>query len=200
LLGFLLGLSVVGVDMTALSVLGGAIGVGLGFGLQKLAANYISGFVILFERSLRIGDLVKVDGFEGVVSDITARYTLLRALDGRESVVPNEIIITHRIENSSLADSRVSIAVPVWVDASADIPKVLALLCKAAAASDQVLQDPAPAAFLRGVLPEGLEFVLSVWIADPSSGQLGVRSAINQAIVAAFKGAGVEMASPRPYS
>ncbi len=86
LIGLLLALSAVGVDLTALSVLGGAVGVGLGFGLQKLAANYISGFVILFERSLRIGDTVRVDNFEGVVVDIKTRYTLIRSLGGHESI------------------------------------------------------------------------------------------------------------------
>ena len=104
LVGLLFALSAVGVDLTALSVLGGALGVGLGFGLQKLAANYVSGFVILFERSLRIGDTVRVDDFEGVVVDIKTRYTLIRSLSGRESIVPNEKLITERIENLSLAD------------------------------------------------------------------------------------------------
>lgn len=104
LVGLLFALSAVGVDLTALSVLGGALGVGLGFGLQKLAANYVSGFVILFERSLRIGDTVRVDSFEGSVMDIKTRYTLICAANGRESIVPNEKLITERIENLSLAD------------------------------------------------------------------------------------------------
>ena len=93
--GLLLALSAVGIDLTALSVLGGAIGVGIGFGLQKLAANYVSGFVILAERSLRIGDNVKVDGFEGRITDINARYSVIRSLTGRESIVPNEIGRAH---------------------------------------------------------------------------------------------------------
>ncbi|HSW20572.1 MAG TPA: mechanosensitive ion channel domain-containing protein, partial [Ramlibacter sp.] len=88
--GLLMALSTVGVDLTAFSVLGGALGVGLGFGLQKLASNYVSGFVILFERSLRIGDTVRVDNFEGQVMDIKTRYTLIRSANGRESIVPNE--------------------------------------------------------------------------------------------------------------
>ena len=100
-------------DLTALSVLGGALGVGLGFGLQKLAANYVSGFVILFERSLRIGDTVRVDNFEGVVVDIKTRYTLIRSLNGRESIVPNEKLITERIENLSLADPKVLLTTEV---------------------------------------------------------------------------------------
>jgi small-conductance mechanosensitive channel len=96
--GLMLALSAVGIDLTALSVLGGAVGVGIGFGLQKLAANYVSGFVILAERSMRIGDNVRVDNFEGRVTDINARYTVIRSLTGRESIVPNEMLITNRVE------------------------------------------------------------------------------------------------------
>ncbi|WP_309639514.1 mechanosensitive ion channel domain-containing protein, partial [Methylibium sp.] len=104
LVGLLLALSVAGIDLTALSVLGGALGVGLGLGLQKLASNYVSGFVILAERSLRIGDLVKVDGFEGRITDINTRATVIRAASGRESIVPNELLITQRVENATFAD------------------------------------------------------------------------------------------------
>ena len=194
LLGLMFALSTLGVDLTALSVLGGALGVGVGFGLQKLAANYISGFVILLERSLRIGDMVKVDGFEGVVTDITTRFTSLRALDGRESIVPNEMIITQRIENSSLADSRITLTLPVTVGPHSDVALVQKILCTAANHSDKVLADPA--AFLRSFVPEGLEFVLVVWIADPAAGQLGVRSAVNQAILSGLQAQGIELARP----
>ena len=106
-IGVLIALTAVGIPIGALSVLGGAIGVGIGLGLQKLAANYVSGFVILAERSLRIGDLVKVDNFEGHITDIKTRYTVIRALSGRESIVPNEMLITQRVENASLADRNV---------------------------------------------------------------------------------------------
>ena len=92
--GLLVALSSVGIDLTALSVLGGAVGVGIGFGLQKLAANYVSGFVILAERSMRIGDNVKLDNFEGRITQINARYTVIRSSSGRESIVPNEMLIT----------------------------------------------------------------------------------------------------------
>src|SRR6478735_7865128 len=120
LVGLLFALSAVGVDITALSVLGGAIGVGLGFGLHKLAANYLSGFVILFERSIRIGDVVKVDSFEGVVTDIKTRYTLIRGGNGREAIIPNEKMITERVENLSLADTRVLLTSDVIVGYGSD--------------------------------------------------------------------------------
>ena len=107
-LGLMLGLSAVGIDLTALSVLGGAMGVGIGFGLQKLAASYISGFLVLAERSLRIGDLVRVGGFEGSIADIRTRYTMIRAANGSEAMVPNETLMTSTVENLSFSDSRLN--------------------------------------------------------------------------------------------
>lgn len=197
LVGMLFALSAVGVDLTALSVLGGALGVGIGFGLQKLAANYVSGFVILIERSLRIGDMVRVDGFEGVVTDIKTRYTLIRALNGRESVVPNELIITQRVENLSLADPKVSLSLTVSVGYDSDVDQVRAILCAAAAACERVLTDPAPAALLTNFGADGLEFTLSVWIVDPDKGQQGLRSEINLNILRELRAAGIEIPYPQ---
>lgn len=196
LVGMLFALSAVGVDLTALSVLGGALGVGIGFGLQKLAANYVSGFVILIERSLRIGDMVRVDGFEGVVTDIKTRYTLIRALNGRESVVPNELIITQRVENLSLADPKVSLSLTVSVGYNSNVDQVQAILC-AAAACERVLKDPAPAALLTNFGTDGLEFTLSVWIVDPDKGQQGLRSEINLNILRELRAAGIEIPYPQ---
>ncbi|MBM3386259.1 MAG: mechanosensitive ion channel, partial [Betaproteobacteria bacterium] len=130
-IGLLMALSAVGIDLTALSVLGGAIGVGVGFGLQKLAANYVSGFVILAERSLRIGDHVRIDNFEGRITDIKARYTVVRAANGRESIVPNEMLITQRVENLSLTDPKVSQTVQVLVAYDSPVEEVMSLLQQA---------------------------------------------------------------------
>lgn len=197
LLGLLFALSAVGVDLTALSVLGGALGVGLGFGLQKLAANYVSGFVILVERSLRIGDTVKVDGFEGMVTDIKTRYTLIRAVDGRESIVPNELIITQRVENLSLADPRVLLTLQVTVGYDSNAQQVQRILCAAAASCARVLKDPAPAAYLNQFGADGLEFTLALWIDDPQNGQLSLRSEINLHILRELRQAGIEIPYPQ---
>lgn len=195
--GLLLALSSVGIDLTALSVLGGALGVGLGFGLQKLAANYVSGFVILLERSLRIGDVVRVDNFEGVVTDIKTRYTLIRALNGRESVVPNELIITQRVENLSTADPKVLLTTNVSVAYDSDVERVRQILRDAAASSPRVMKDPAPAAYLANFGPDGLEFSLAIWITDPENGQLALRSEINLAILQGLRAAGIEIPYPQ---
>jgi small-conductance mechanosensitive channel len=197
LVGMLFALSAVGVDLTALSVLGGAIGVGLGFGLQKLASNYVSGFVILFERSLRIGDTVRVDNFEGVVADIKTRYTLIRALNGRESIVPNEKLITERIENLSLADTKVLLSADVAVGYDSDVDQVQAILLAAARGAPRVIADPAPAARLDRFGNDGLEFTLQFWIADPHNGQGNVRSDVNLAILKGLREAGIEIPFPQ---
>jgi small-conductance mechanosensitive channel len=196
-LGLLLALSAVGVDLTALSVLGGALGVGLGFGLQKLAANYVSGFVILFERSLRIGDTVRVDGFEGEVVDIKTRYTLIRAPNGRESIVPNEKVITERIENLSLADSLVLQLADVTVGYDSDVAQVQRILVDAALSVPRVLREPAPAARLERLGADGLEFHLSYWIEDPSRGQPAVRSDVHIAMLAGLRAEGVDIPYPQ---
>jgi small-conductance mechanosensitive channel len=197
LVGVLFALSAVGVDLTALSVLGGALGVGLGFGLQKLAANYVSGFVILFERSLRIGDTVRVDNFEGVVADIKTRYTLIRSLSGRESIVPNEKLITERIENLSLADPRILLSTEVTVGYDSDVDRVQKILLDAAHGTDRVIADPEAAARLVKFGADGLEFVLQFWIADPNNGQMNVKSDVNLRILKGLREAGIEIPFPQ---
>jgi len=172
--GLLVALSSVGIDLTALSVLGGAVGVGIGFGLQRLAANYVSGFVILTERSMRIGDMIRIDNFEGRVTDIKARFTVIRNLGGRESIVPNEMLLTNRVENLSLADHRVWQSTVVGVVYGSDVELVSRLLCEAALAQSRVLRDPPPVALLSAFAADGLEFTLGYWIADPENGPLGL--------------------------
>ncbi len=195
--GLMAALSAVGIDLTALSVLGGAIGVGIGFGLQKLAANYVSGFVILAERSMRIGDSVRVDNFEGRITDINMRYTVIRALNGRESVVPNEMLLTQRVENLSLADPKVWLSTVVSVAYDSDVDQVRTLLVQAALAQNRVLRDPAPSAVLSAFGADGLEFTLGFWIGDPENGQAVLRSDINVAILQALRQQGIDIPYPQ---
>lgn len=195
--GLLLALSAAGIDLTAFSVLGGAIGVGLGFGLQKLAANYVSGFVILAERSLRIGDLVKVDTFEGRITDINTRYTVLRAANGRESIVPNELLITQRVENASLADSNVMLSTVVQVAYGTDLDVLMPELVQVMRGVHRVIADPSPGAYLSSFAADGLELTLAFWIADPHNGQMGVRSAVNLAVLDHLNQRGIEIPYPQ---
>ena len=195
--GLMVALTSVGIDLTALSVLGGAVGVGIGLGLQKLAANYVSGYVILTERSMRIGDSVRVDNFEGRITDIKTRYTVIRSLTGSESIVPNEMLITSRVENLSLADRRVWTSTLVSVAYDSDVDRVIRLLEDAALAESRVLRDPGPAAALSAFGADGLEFTLGYWIADPENGQLGLRSSINLRVLRAFREEGIEIPFPQ---
>ena len=195
--GLLLALSAVGIDLTALSVLGGAIGVGIGFGLQKLASNYVSGFVILAERSIRIGDNVRVDNFEGRVMDINARYTVIRSLTGRESIVPNELLITNRVENLSFTDNRVWQSTVVSVAYDSDVELVMRLLAEAAEGQPRVLKEPAPSIALSAFGADGLEFTVGYWIGDPENGQLNLRSLINLSILAGLRSHGIEIPFPQ---
>ncbi len=195
--GLLFALSAVGIDLTALSVLGGALGVGVGLGLQKLAANYVSGFVILAERSMRIGDNVRVDGFEGQITAINARYTIVRSIAGRESIVPNELLITSRVENMSLADPTVYQSTVVSVGYDSDVDKVQALLVQAALSQPRVLREPVPSAQLSSFGTDGLEFTLVYWINDVENGQGNLRSAINIAILQALRENGIDIPFPQ---
>ena len=195
--GLIFALEAAGIDLTALGVLGGALGVGIGFGLQKLAANYISGFVILAERSMRIGDMVKVDNFEGRISDITTRYTVIRALNGREAIVPNEMMITQRVENSSLADPRVLLSTVVQVAYGTDLDALIPVLSSAVAAVPRVLADALPAVQLSAFASDGLELTIAFWIADPFNGQGNVRSDVNLALLRALNAAGVAIPYPQ---
>ena len=195
--GLLVALSAAGIDLTALSVFGGAIGVGLGFGLQKIAANYVSGFVILAEHSLRIGDMVRLENFEGRITDIRTRYTVIRSLGGREAIVPNEQLITQRVENLSLADTRVSMSTTVQVAYGTDVRALLPLIVEAVQVVPRVVADPAPAAQLAGFGADGMELSISFWIQDPENGQGGVRSDVNLALLDLLNARRVQIPFPQ---
>jgi small-conductance mechanosensitive channel len=199
LVGLLLALSAAGIDLTALSVLGGAIGVGLGFGLQKLASNYVSGFVILAERSLKIGDLVKVDGFEGRITDINTRATMIRAASGRESIVPNELLITQRVENASATDPAVLASTTVRVAYGTDVLALRPKLLAALAGIERVMKDEAhaTAVHLSDFAEDGLELKVWYWNPDPLKGESNLRSEVNLAVLAVLQAEGVAIAYPQ---
>lgn len=200
ILAVLVALPAVGIDLTVLSVLGGAIGVGIGFGLQKVASNYISGFIILLDRSVRIGDLVTVDNKYGEVTQINTRYTLLKALDGTESIVPNETLITQTVVNHSLSKPNVRIGIPVQVSYDADLEQAQSLMLGAARSQDRVILDEPeylPKVFLREFADNGIQMELGVWIRDANEGQGNLRSDINWAIWRGFKAAGIEIPFPQ---
>ena len=200
ILAVLVALPAVGIDLTVLSVFGGALGVGIGFGLQKVASNYVSGFIILLDRSVRIGDLVTIDNKYGQVSQINTRYTLLRSLDGTESIVPNETLITQTVVNHSLSKPNVRVALPVQVSYDTDLEQAEALMLEAAHDQKRVIfddPDNLPRVFLKEFADNGILLELAVWIRDPSEGQNNLRSDINWAIWRRFKAAGIDIPFPQ---
>jgi small-conductance mechanosensitive channel len=194
---FLLALDAVGIDLTALTVFGGALGVGLGFGLQRIASNFISGFIVLFDRSIRPGDVITIDNKLGWVQELHARYVVVKDRDGVERLIPNEMLITNEVINWSYSDRNVRLKIPVSISYDNDPEQALALLDEAAKANPRVLADPAPTSRLMAFGDSGVELELRVWIQDPEAGLGSVRSDVNLAIWRAFKAAGIVIPYPQ---
>ncbi|MGP1679191.1 MAG: mechanosensitive ion channel family protein [Burkholderiales bacterium] len=197
LLAVLMVLPLLGIDLTVLSVFGGAIGVGLGFGLQKIASNYVSGFIILLDRSIRIGDLITVDNFYGEVKNITTRYVVVRALDGREAIIPNELLIATTVLNHSYSNRHIRIALDLQIAYRSDLQRAMQLMEEAARKHVRVLVDPSPKAFLLRFADSGIDLELGVWIDDPENGVLGIRSELYLDIWRSFQEAGIEIPYPQ---
>jgi small-conductance mechanosensitive channel len=197
LVAILVSLSLVGIDLTVLSVFGGALGVGLGLGLQKIASSYVSGFVILLERSLAIGDMVNVDRYFGKVTQINTRYTILEGLDGIESVLPNEMFMSSPVQNYSLNRKIIRLATNVTILYQDDVESILSMLEQATIAVERVSDQILPQALLLKIGEHGLELEIGFWITDPENGRLNVVSDVNRAIWRVFKSAGIEVAHPK---
>jgi small-conductance mechanosensitive channel len=197
LVALLVTLPLVGIDLTMLSVFGGALGVGLGFGLQKIAANYISGFIILLDQSIVPGRLIRVDRFRGVVSDIRTRYTVLKGLDGVESVVPNEMLVGSVVESETFTDTVTRVPLQLGVSYASDVERAMQIMVEAAQEQPRVLETPPPRAFLASFGDSGIQLELGMWIRDPQMGTLDLRSAINLQILRRFRDEGIEMPFPQ---
>lgn len=190
----LISLSLVGIDLTVLSVFGGALGVGLGLGLQRIASNYVSGFLILLERSLSIDDLITVATFSGRVTKINTRYTVLLGLDGVESLIPNEMLVSNPVQNHSLSGRSVWYSTDIVIGYQNDIETVINLLENAAASVERVSMEKPPKALLMKFGVDGFEFRVGFWVLDPEKGSASVISAINQAIWQALQSQGMRIA------
>jgi small-conductance mechanosensitive channel len=196
-LAVLIGLPLVGIDLTMLSVFGGALGVGLGFGLQKIAANYVSGFIILLDRSIRLGNVIAVGNERGVVTRITTRYTVLLARSGLEMIVPNEMLVASVIANETFSETQVRIPLKLQVAYGSDLERVQALLVEAALVQPRVLRDPLPKALVTAFADSGIDMELRFWIADPEAGTGQVKSDIHLAIWKVFQAEGIQIPFPQ---
>jgi len=199
LVALLVGLSMVGIDITALSVFTGALGVGLGLGLQRIASNYVSGFIILLDRSIRLGNVVQLSPeVAGTVSEITTRYTVLRNLAGIEFLVPNELMVSNTVQNQSYSDTRVRVALRVGVSYSTpDIETVLRLMENVARQHARVIADPPPGAFMVEFGDSSILLELGFWISDPQAGMAGVRSDVALALRKVFQEKGIAIPFPQ---
>ena len=196
-LAILVALPAVGIDVTVLSVFSGAIGVGIGFGLQKIAANYLAGFALLLDRSVGLGALVTIDGYYGEVTRLTARYLVLKGQDGTEAIIPNEHVITSMVINHSYTDRRVRVEIPIQVSYQSDVELALKLMEDAARAHTRVLSDPAPLAVLKGFADSGIDLELYTWITDPEAGRGNLRSDLNRALLKSFSASGIAIPFPQ---
>jgi small-conductance mechanosensitive channel len=193
-LSILLGLNAAGVDLTALTVLTGAIGLGLGFGLQSIAANFVSGFVLLMDRSIKPGDVISLSGQSGTstenfgwVQELRGRYVVVRDRDGVEMLVPNQQLISNAVINWSYTDPRIRLKLPIRVSYRDDPELALGILLTACEGQSRVLRDPAPVSRLMHFSDSGIELELRFWISDPQDGVNNVRSEVNRAIWRLFK-------------
>lgn len=193
----LMALSAVGLDITLLSVFGGALGVGLGFGLQKIASNYVSGFIILTDKSMQIGDVVTIDNHYGVVDDLRSRYMILRKLDGTQVIIPNENLITNPVINHSLAENKARVQLFVQVSYESPLKLAMQLMCDAASRQPRVLVEPKPEARIEAFGESGIDLSLNIWIPDPEEGSASLRSAIYLDIWEAFQANGISIPYPQ---
>jgi small-conductance mechanosensitive channel len=190
-------LPLAGIDVTTLSIFTGAIGVGLGFGLQKIASNYVSGFIVLLDRSLRIGDVIVVDGRRGQVIAIESRCTVVRSGDGVEFIIPNEKLVTDIVGHHTYSTSLLATTISVTVSYGSDVERACAILLDLATRHPRVLANPGPAARIRALGERGIELDLSVWINDPVNGDSDIRGDVLLGALKAFQAAGIGLPVPQ---
>jgi small-conductance mechanosensitive channel len=197
-IAFLLVLNFIGIDLTAFTVFGGAIGIGVGFGLQKITSNFISGLILLFEKSVERDDLVELsDKTIGFIRHMGARYTRVETFDGKEIIIPNEDFITNRVINWTYSNSRCRIDFIIGVSYDSDLEKVLSLMVEAAKEHPRCLQEPEPACYLREFASCAVNFQLYFWIADVTFGRSQVQSDVLFSIWKKFKENNIEIPHPK---
>ena len=196
-LSFLVALSTVGLDLSSFALLGGAVGVGIGFGLQKVVSNLVSGLILLLDRSIKPGDVIEIDGTYGWINSLRARYASVITRDGKEHLIPNEDLITSKVVNWSFSDKNVRVRVPIDISYESDPRQAIELCLEAARTAPRVLNHPEPRCLLTGFGDHSVELQLRFWIEDPSNGVGNVRSEVLLAIWDRFQEAGIEIPFPQ---
>lgn len=196
-IAILVALSAVGLDITFLSVFGGALGVGLGFGLQRIASNYVSGFIILLDKSMQIGDVITVDGHYGVVNDLRTRYLVLRKLDGTQVIIPNEFLIINTVINHSFTEHQARVQMPVQVSYDSSLEQAMQLILDVAKHHARIMQTPEPTVQIKGFGESGIDLMLSIWIPDPEEGSSSLQSDIYLEIWRSFQAHNISIPYPQ---
>ena len=187
----------VGIDLTALAVFGGALGVGIGFGLQKIVGNFISGIILLMDRSIKPGDTIGVAGTYGSIQSLGARYVSVITRDGIEHLIPNEELIVSRVENWSFSGKRVRLRCPVGVSYGADIHQAIALCVEATEGQERIVDSPKPVCLLKGFGDSSVDLELRFWIRDPNNGVSNIKSAVMLRVWDLFHEHGIEIPFPQ---
>ncbi len=198
IIAFLIALDFVGIDLTTLTIFSGALGIGLGFGLQKIASNFISGLILLFEKSVEEGDLIELaDGTFGFIRKSSARFTLIETFDGKEILVPNEDLITNRVINWTYSNTKGRVEIAISVSYKSDIEKAYSLILEAAREHPRCIEDPEPNCFLRNYGDSSVDFLLHLWVADVTQGRWGPHSDVMFSIWRKFKENNIEIPFPQ---
>lgn len=193
----MMALDAMDIDLSALTVMSGAIGLGLGFGLQKVVSNFISGIILLMDNSIKPGDVIEIEGTYGWINNLRARYASVITRDGTEHLIPNEDLITQKVTNWSFTDNLVRQRIPIGVSYGSDPHKCIEIVLEAAHSIDRILKEPAPACLLTGFGDSSVDLELRIWIADPANGVANVKSAVLLAVWDAFKANGIEIPFPQ---
>lgn len=193
IVALLLALSSVGIDLTVLSVFSGAIGVGIGFGMQKIASNYISGFIILFDRSVKLGDFVQVAGFSGVITQINTRYSVIRNTAGQELIVPNENFVTGTVTNYSLSERESATTLDISCAYESDIDRALEIFATAIKEQPRVLKTREPWVVVSELAASGVVLKAGFWVMNPENGTAGLKSNILREVMKRFAAEGIEI-------
>jgi small-conductance mechanosensitive channel len=193
----MIALDAMNIDLSALTVMSGAIGLGLGFGLQKVVSNFISGIILLTDNSIKPGDVIEIEGTYGWINNLRARYASVITRDGTEHLIPNEDLITQKVTNWSFTDNLVRQRIPIGVSYGADPHECIRIVLEAAGSIDRVLKEPQPACNLIGFGDSSVDLELRIWIADPANGIGNVKSAVLLAIWDAFKANNIEIPFPQ---
>src|SRR6056297_2073449 len=190
-------MSSIGIDLTAFAVVGGAVGVGIGFGLQKVVSNFISGIIILLDKSVKPGDIIEIENVYGQIKSIGLRYISVLTLDGKEYIIPNEDLITKKVINWSYSNNLVRTSVSIGVSYNSDINKAMELLEKAIQDIDRILNKPKPKIFLNEFADSSVNLEIKFWIKDPENGINNIKSEVNKNIWKLFKEHNIEIPFPQ---